>query len=227
MEDGSSTPEQIGTAHWSWLAMGAFHTCGIREGSLYCWGANGNGQLGNGGTTNEVTPQQVGTNADWTFAAAFVETTCGIRSGGSLWCWGGDWSGQFGDMGTQKQSATPVQVMPGTSFSTVAIQDTVCGITTDGRLFCWGDLPTGITGPSMPGILTPSAPTELGAGSTWTGVAITQDGDAVQTGISVPWFNDVICAIRSDQTLWCWGKDTTGSRGDNGAWRASPVPVTL
>ena len=94
---------------WTRVAAGYVHSCGIRgTGTLWCWGWNFHGQLGNGTYTSSNVPVQVGTATDWTGVAAGYRHSCGIRGTGTLWCWGHNSYGELGD-GTYTTSGVPVQ----------------------------------------------------------------------------------------------------------------------
>ena len=70
------------------ITGGDFHTCMIRQnGTLWCWGWNGLGQLGDGTTTNRSTPTQVGGDSDWATITAGSSHSCGIKTNGTAWCW--------------------------------------------------------------------------------------------------------------------------------------------
>ena len=72
-----------------WLAAASDHTCAIRsDRTLWCWGANEHGQLGDGSTTARERPGQVGTDGDWLAIDTSASHSCGLRSDGTLWCWG-------------------------------------------------------------------------------------------------------------------------------------------
>lgn len=134
------SPVQVGAASdWITVSPGASHTCGIRAGGeLWCWGAGGNGQLGDGLSTSSLVPVRVGTFSDWQEVAAGVRFTCGIRGEGYLFCWGENSHGQLG-VGDFTDRATPVQVgLPpwkgvdagtGHACAISAVTDTA---------FCWG-----------------------------------------------------------------------------------------
>jgi alpha-tubulin suppressor-like RCC1 family protein len=90
------------------------HTCARRStGRLFCWGASGNGQLGNGNAANqiEMTPDQVaGNRTDWTRVSAGGYHTCARRSNGRLFCWGTNTDGQLGTGGGPSDQDQPVEV---------------------------------------------------------------------------------------------------------------------
>ena len=94
------------------VSAGSQHTCSIRtDGSIWCWGANGNGQLGNGTTTDSNAPMPVTAPATWsanglkaTHVAAGGSHTCALMSDSSVWCWGANASGQLGNS-TQTDSS--------------------------------------------------------------------------------------------------------------------------
>lgn len=103
---------------WSSVAAGGSHTCGLAAGSVYCWGFNLSGELGNGSSgpydpntfeplPNPV-PTKLGTAADWTVVAAGESATCGIRSGGTLFCWGNT---PIGDGTDAASSLVPAQAL--------------------------------------------------------------------------------------------------------------------
>jgi alpha-tubulin suppressor-like RCC1 family protein len=82
---------------WSSITAGGSHTCGIDSNTyLWCWGGNEYGQLGNGSTTDQKIPQNVGTNTGWMQVSAGAEFTCGLWSPGSIWCFGDNTYGQVG-----------------------------------------------------------------------------------------------------------------------------------
>jgi alpha-tubulin suppressor-like RCC1 family protein len=119
---GRSNPVLAGplVVDWSQVAPGRNHTCGIRRpGTLWCWGANGSGQIGDDTTHNRRTPFQVTTATNWVRAAGGGSHTCAVRSPGALWCWGANSYGQLGD-GTVTRRLTPVRVGTATTWADVA-----------------------------------------------------------------------------------------------------------
>src|SRR5690606_30591111 len=99
------------------LAAGEHHTCGLTsDGVAYCWGSDGSGRLGDGGTSqNSQSPVAVDVSGI-AGATSFVQLaagqahTCGLSSAGVAYCWGSDGSGRLGDGGTSQSSQSPVAV---------------------------------------------------------------------------------------------------------------------
>ncbi len=82
------------------VSAGATHTCAIAsDRSLWCWGDDSEGQIGDGIETagTHLMPVQIGHANDWLSASAARSHTCGVRGGGSLWCWGSNRGGEVGD----------------------------------------------------------------------------------------------------------------------------------
>ncbi len=93
------------------LTAGYYHTCALTSsGAVLCWGANFNGRLGDGTTTNRLTPVAVsGLTSGVVAIAAGAHHTCAVTDGGAVVCWGANFDGQLGD-GTTTAQATPVAV---------------------------------------------------------------------------------------------------------------------
>ena len=138
---------------YSTLGTRFTHTCAILDdGSVSCWGNNGQGQLGDGTNTDKNTPTQTSSlGADRTAVAITVGTshTCAILDDGSVSCWGGNGFSQLGD-GTTTDRNTPTQISTlGTDRTAVAISAGgyhTCAILDDGYVSCWGGNGTGQLG---------------------------------------------------------------------------------
>jgi len=90
---------------WGFVAAGAYHTIAIKtDGSLWAWGNNGSGQLGDGSTANKRTTIQIGSETDWDSGVAGAYHTIAIKTDGSLWAWGDNCYGQLGDGSAWKES---------------------------------------------------------------------------------------------------------------------------
>jgi len=96
---------------WSSVSVGSVHTMAIKtDGSLWGWGNNVHGQLGDGTAINQNTPVRIGIDTNWAYVSAFAHTIA-IRTDGTLWVWGDNEYGQLGD-GTTTNRHIPVRVMP-------------------------------------------------------------------------------------------------------------------
>ncbi|MFZ8804266.1 MAG: RCC1 domain-containing protein [Candidatus Calescibacterium sp.] len=182
------------------VSGGGFHTCAIKQDvSLWCWGNNFYGQLGNGrsgiGEMSSIPVQVMSSGVVAVSAGGFH--TCAIKQDGSLWCWGWNQYGQVGD-GTWESKNSPVQIMSG--VPAVSICDGAghgCMVITDGSLWCGGHNEFG----------------QLGDG-TWE----TKFDILVQTmseGAEAVFCGGVhTCAIKQDGSLGCWGANMFGQLGD-------------
>src|SRR2546422_757831 len=123
---------------------GVADTCGVTAaGIAYCWGRNLEGQLGDGTTTNRLTPVLVQAPAGVSLAAAGAGDfhTCGVTATGAAYCWGANGSGQLGDGTNTTNRLTPVlvQAPAGVSFAAVTAGAVhPCGVTAAGPAYCWG-----------------------------------------------------------------------------------------
>jgi alpha-tubulin suppressor-like RCC1 family protein len=110
-----------------------------KNGKLYCWGLDNEGQVGDGEATVATAPRRIGTFEDWASVSAGDFHTCGIRHGGKLYCWGNDLYGQRGDGVNDTVKTAPLRI--GTFedwFNTSAGGNHSCAVRTNGKLYCWG-----------------------------------------------------------------------------------------
>jgi alpha-tubulin suppressor-like RCC1 family protein len=96
--DISSVAKQVGTASdWTDVSAGNHATCGLRhDQSLWCWGDNTYGEVGDGTTEKRAAPVRIGGELTWTAVSVGGAHTCAIQTDGTLWCWGDDTDGQLG-----------------------------------------------------------------------------------------------------------------------------------
>lgn len=138
--DQTGAINQIGSATWSKISasmsFGSYtgrHFAGIQsDGTLWTWGYNTDGQLGDGTQVDKLTPTQIGSDT-WNDVAARNGGCIAIKSDGTLWAWGSNTNGQVGD-GTTTTRISPVLVSSET-WSSVAVS---AAIKSDNTLWTWG-----------------------------------------------------------------------------------------
>lgn len=172
-----SSPVQIGAlTNWASLSVGYEHVLALKkDGSLWSWGYNFNGQLGNNSLTNVSSPVQVGALTDWAKISAGVYHSGAIKKNGTLWMWGSGWAGQLGN-GMTNTFSSPIQIGALTTWSQVsAAYENTLGLRSDGTLWVWGD-DTGAGNVGALGLGTSatsrSSPTQIGSLTTWTQLGI-------------------------------------------------------
>ncbi len=195
------------------------------DGTVWSWGYNAFGQLGNGTTNDAWTPIQTGLGAtppltNVTKLGGRPYFTLAVKSDGTIWAWGMNRYGQMGN-GTVNPLPGPQVTVPGlvsNSWPGGAVnspRQVTCGyqfgaaLLTNGTVWTWGSGSHG----------------ELGNGTTGSSYYPAQvPGLTNITAISAGWFH--ILALRSDGTVWDWGNNANGELGDGSALnRPSPVQV--
>ena len=125
------------------IAAGSNFTVALQsDGTLWAWGDNTYGELGNGTTTNAATPTRIGGGTTWSAVAAGSNFTVALQSDGTLWAWGDNTYGELGN-GTTTNAATPTHIGGGTTWSAVAVgSNFTVAVASNGTLWAWGTTPT-------------------------------------------------------------------------------------
>ncbi len=188
------------------VTAGGYHTFAIgSDGTLWAWGRNGDGQLGDGTTNLSSVPKQVASG--YSAIAAGSKHTLALKPDRTLWAWGFNAYGQLGD-GTLTNRNSPGSI--GSGFSSVSAGELhSVALKSDGSLWAWGfnyygQLGDGTTTDS-------SAPVRIGTDSNFISVAAGYQHTV---------------ALKSDGSLWAWGLNSSGQLGDGTRTnRNSPVLV--
>ncbi|MBI2235192.1 MAG: hypothetical protein HYU57_09490, partial [Micavibrio aeruginosavorus] len=205
----SPVQESTAATDWASVSVGATHTCAVKtNGTLYCWGDDTYGELGNGATTgDQASPVQESTAAtDWASVSAGVDHTCAVKTNGTLYCWGENFDDQLGTGGSDAVSPTQ-EFTAATDWVSVSAGTThTCAVKTNGTLYCWGNDATG----------------QLANGAGGDQAFATQESTAATNWASVSAGVDHTCAVKTNGTLYCWGADGNGQLG-NGATTGNQV----
>jgi alpha-tubulin suppressor-like RCC1 family protein len=211
-DNDAMRPKWLGTSVFangsvSQIDTGTASTCALlSDGSIRCWGSNANGMLGDGTTTNRLSPTataSLGQGRTATSISVGHSHTCAILDDGSVKCWGSNDYGQLGDGTTVNRVAptstaslgagrTATSIAVGTSFS--------CAILDDGSVKCWGSNDYGEigNGGSSSQYESPQGTLSLGVGRT---------ADSISAG------GNHVCVILDDGSVKCWGRGNQGQLG--------------
>jgi alpha-tubulin suppressor-like RCC1 family protein len=192
------------------LVGGGFHSLLLREdGTVWAWGNNSYGQLGDGTTTVRTLPVRVVGLDNVKHIAAGRTHSLALKNDGTVWAWGFNGYGQLGD-GTLTNRNTPVQVLGLSGVVTINSGEWhSLAVMSDGSLRAWGDNGAGQLGDGT--YTNRSTPVQV---SGLTGVLITALGSSHSL------------AMKQDGTVWAWGNNDNGQLGDGTTLRrATPVRV--
>lgn len=194
------------------LATGAEHTCAIwKQGDVYCWGDDGYGQLGLGGTNGATKPKRVSLSGTPVEIDAGEYLTCARRTNGTISCWGHNDEGQVGNGRTNSSGeSTPNRVQQISNADDICAESKhACAVDTSGSVYCWGQNSKGQLGADPNPFPRSTSPMKV------PGIA---DARRVTCG------EEFVCALRSGGDVSCWGYNNKGQLGDGSTTnRSQPV----
>ena len=209
-----SSPVQVGSlTTWLKVACAQYSSFAIKtNGTLWSWGRNSYGQLGDITIIDRSSPVQIGSQTNWSLVSANLNNMGAIKTDGTLWMCGRNDFGQIGDI-TYINRSSPVQIGTQTTWATVSLGNSF-GFTlatkTNGTLWGWGYNGLGNLGIGVDGTIVKS-PVQVGALTTW---------------VSVSAGGLVAIAIKTDGTIWGWGRNDSGQLGQNNIInKSSPVQI--
>jgi alpha-tubulin suppressor-like RCC1 family protein len=214
-----SSPVQIPGTTWrsiqGWVDNNRSQIVATKtDGTLWSWGGNLDGQLGQGNRTHYSSPTQVGTDTTWSEEGHTQYTgTHQLKTDGTMWVWGSNSYGSLGlNQPTPTEVSSPIQ-LPGT-WSKVTGDDNggVVAIKADGTAWGWGINEMGMLGLNQAHDDRLSSPTQIGTDTTWSDI---------RSGTSAG-----VLATKTDGTAWGWGYNNNGGLGLNDrTYRSSPTQI--
>lgn len=199
----SPTLQDVAISNVASIATGAYHACALKEdGSVWCWGSNGAGQLGTPSIEGSVVPLQVSGITEAIAITAGEAHSCALLADHTVRCWGANAAGQLGNgLTTQDPSPTPTPVKGLWDVVQLATgQAHSCARLKNKTVKYWG----------------PNTRGQLGTGSTTflptPQVASVLDGVSIQ---DLSLGDNISCAIRSDGFMVCWGNNDHGQIAPN------------
>lgn len=192
------------------VAAGGAHSLARRnDGTVWAWGHNTYGQLGDGSTTQRTTPVQVVGLGDVVQIKAARDSNAALKSDGSVWVWGAP-SGITSPTGLTGNVTTPQRVSGLPALFRIAVGGDVCmGVDVAGEVWAWSLYP-GLLGRRSSSTDDPWTPARVEGLSQIIDLSL-GEGNAF--------------AVRADGTLWAWGNSESGFLGDGSAWSTAPVFV--
>ncbi len=187
----------------------ASFTKGSTTASLYAWGFNDHGQLGDGTTNDRLKPVKIEQPADLVSVAAGGSHSLALAADGSVWAWGDNSLGQLGD-GTTTERRMPIRLTVPSSVTAIAAGGShSLALAADGSVWAWGDNENG----------------QLGIGTNVDStVPVKIDGLADVTAVSAGLAHSL--ALAADGSVWAWGRNSFGQLGDGtNEDRVHPVEV--
>jgi hypothetical protein len=173
--DPITSPRQVTASYdWASIDIGSQGNTAVAiktNGTLWAWGLNTNGQVGDGTATTRQSPVQIGALTNWARAVVGLNACLAVKTDGTLWAWGSNGYGQLG-LGDDTNRSSPVQVGSLTNWLHVAsgrYGGSGC-VKTDGTLWTWGAGNPGQLGHND--TVARSSPVQVGSNTYWGSISI-------------------------------------------------------
>ncbi len=191
---------------------GGWHSCALfSDGTVWCWGSNVAGQLGDGTTDSRTVPVQVQGLANAIAVSAGATHTCALLAGGAVQCWGDNYYAQLGD-GTRTRRLTPTPVLDLAGATAISSGvDHTCALLSDRTVKCWGRNGYGAVGDGT----TVDRLTPVQVSGISTAVAISAHNAQHS------------CALLTEGTVKCWGNNSFGALGNGAQGEGELLPVSV
>lgn len=209
----SEVPIQVNSlSNISAIACGGDHNLAIRlsDGTIWAWGSNFYGQLGDGLSANSTSPVLVSGLSNVSRISGGYIHSIAMVSNETVWTWGNNRYGQLGDGSTLEERRAPVQVMNIANIINVTTKGWHnLALNSEGRVFSWGNNING----------------QLGNGThSERNIPVNVEGLEDIIDIGSGWQHSI--ALKSDGTIWTWGDNRFGQLGD-GTFKDRKTPVSV
>lgn len=183
---------------WQSISTGYAHSLAVKDdGTLWAWGSNADGRLGDNTTISKIVPTQIGTANNWSKVCASFSASYAIKTDGTLWAWGWNGNGELG-LGTSTSTfLVPTRVGTDTNWQSISSSDYFClALKSNGTLWAWGRNDYGQLGDNS--AVFRFSPVQIGTDTNWQSIS-------AGYGHSM--------AVKSNGTLWAWGENAYGKLG--------------
>ena len=199
-------------------------TCAVKsDTSVWCWGHAQSGALfqepsassSNKSFATQIKASSTAMLTGATQVAVNNKHACAVVGGGSMACWGANNLGQLGTGGVATHQYPQLVTIPSKVVKKVSAGvDFSCALTTVGDVYCWGSNDTGQCGQTYASSAIPSPS------------PVAQTGGGYLTGVKeIAVGNDMACAVKTDGTLWCWGRWPSSNHSATQILDQNSVPI--